>query len=1201
MNQFYEIKGIMRQYIVARTPQQNRVAERRNMTLIKAAKTMLADLKLPTIFWAEAVNTVCNVQNRVLVVKPHKKTLYELFHGRTPALRFMRPFRCPVTILNTKDHLGKFDGKADEGFFVRYSLNSKTFRVFNNRTRIVEENLHVRFSENTPNIAGSGPNWLFDIEALTNDAEKKVDEDPRQESECKDQEKEDNMNSTNNVNAVGINGVNVVGRAYTIQITRSMDFGGFTIWKKAISTKWVFKNKQDERGIMIRNKARLVAQGHTQEEGIDYDEVFSPVARIKAIRLFIAYTSFKDFVVYQIDVKSAFLYEKIKEEVYVCQPPGFEDPDFPDKVKDRQDLIYQKEKDDILFVQVYVDGIIFGLTKKELCNAFEKMMHEKFQMSSIGEVTFFLRLQVKQKQDEIFISQDKYVAEIIKKYGFFKVKNASTPIETLKPLLKDEDGEEVDVHMYRLMIGSLMYLTSLRHDIMFLVCACARYHVNLKATVKAKTVNRKGQLQALVDRKKIIITESTIRRDLQLEDVEGVDCLPNVVIFERLTLIGYKKLSWELTFYKKFNFSKYTFESMEKNLDNVNKFLKYPRVRKGFSERDTPLFPTMMVQAQEDKGKGLDILTDPHHTPTIIPPSTSQPQRLRKTKRKDIELPQTSVPTSVTDEAVYKQMNDSLESFQGTSSGGGARCQEAIGDTVAQTRSERVSKISNDPLLAGVNIPQSGEDSLKLTELIELYTNLQQRVLDLETTKTTQALEIDSLKRRVKKLERRKRSRTHGLKSYTRLDCQQEWNPLTMKDDVRAKINADYQLAKRLQADEQQELNDEEKAKLFMQLLEKRRKFFAAKRAEEKRNKPPTQAQQRKIMCTYLQNIKFQKAKEEVTEGSSKRAGTELEQESVKKKKIDDDKETAELKHLTAAGSRLMLLSKADTAAEETKGITLNTNGMIKVLPSKTVKEVVSREMERKARTTLLMALPEDHLAKFHKMADVKEIWEAIKSKFGGNDESKKIQKYLLQQQFEGFSVSASKGLHKGYDSAPQLDNDPEQINDDDMEEMDLKWQMAMISKRIKKAKRNQDSRRRDVGYNGNKAIDNGRRPTYQDDSKSLVTIDGKDINWNKESDLENTSANDRNAKGMHAVPPPMTGNYMPFGPNVEINYSKFTYGPKQTSVDESVSKPSEYTSCESDSSVETSTSMPDLVVNAPKVVCEPKVWTDAPIINEYA
>ncbi|GJW04491.1 putative ribonuclease H-like domain-containing protein [Tanacetum coccineum] len=157
-NKFCDIKGIKREFSVARTLQQNRVTERKNRTLIEGARTMLADSKFPTTFWAEAVNTACYVQNRVLVIKPHNKTPYELFLGRKPALSFMRPFGCPVTILNTIDHLGKFDGKADEGFFVGYSTNSKAFRVFNSRTMIVEENQHVQFCENIPNIAGSGPN-----------------------------------------------------------------------------------------------------------------------------------------------------------------------------------------------------------------------------------------------------------------------------------------------------------------------------------------------------------------------------------------------------------------------------------------------------------------------------------------------------------------------------------------------------------------------------------------------------------------------------------------------------------------------------------------------------------------------------------------------------------------------------------------------------------------------------------------------------------------------------------------------------------------------------------------------------------------------------------------------------------------------------------------------------------------------------------
>ncbi|GKA78961.1 putative ribonuclease H-like domain-containing protein, partial [Tanacetum coccineum] len=496
--------------IRSRTPQQNGVAERRNRTLIEAARTMLADSKLPTTFWAETINTACYVQNRVLVVKPQNKTPYELFHGRTPTLSFMRPFGCLVTILNTIDHLGKFDGKADEGFFVGYSLNSKSFRVFNSRTRILEENLHIKFSESTPNALGTKvsdnacqarketnpvkdyillPLWTVDPpfsqdpksshndgSKPSSDDGKKVDEDPRKDSEYKDQEKEDNVNSTNNVNATSTNEVNVVGAKTSIELPfdpnmpaledisifdfsrgnedddAETDMNNFdtTIqvspnpttrihkdhpldqvigdFQSTIQTRKKSNNLEEhgtqkgnsciegsklDKGYAERASTIQVARNYTQEEGIDYDKVFAPVARIEAIRLFLAYASFKDFMVYQMDVKSIFLYGKIKKEVYVCQPPGFEDPDFLDRVykvekalyglhqapkawyetlstylldnefqrgKFNKNLFIKRHKGDILLDQVYVDDIIFGSTKKELCNAFEKLMHEKFQM-----------------------------------------------------------------------------------------------------------------------------------------------------------------------------------------------------------------------------------------------------------------------------------------------------------------------------------------------------------------------------------------------------------------------------------------------------------------------------------------------------------------------------------------------------------------------------------------------------------------------------------------------------------------------------------------------------------------------------------------------------------------------------------------------------------------------------------------------------
>ncbi|GJZ91217.1 putative ribonuclease H-like domain-containing protein [Tanacetum coccineum] len=882
-------------------------SERKNRTLIETARTMLADSKLPTTFWAEAVNTACYVQNRVLVTKPHNKTPYELFLGRKPALGFIRPFGCPVTILNTIDHLGKFDGKADEGFFVGYSINR------------------------------SGPNWLFDINALTKsmnykpviagnqsngnagtkacddagkakmetvpgkdyillplwpadplfsqcsksspdagfkpsgDDEKKITEepgkeggDPSKEDQSNDQEKDDNVNNTNNVNAVSTNKVNVVGRKSSIErpddpnmpklediiylddddddVGAEADMNNLDAFMPVnpIPTTRIHKDHP--------NKARLVAQGYTQEEWIDYDEVFACVARIKAIWLFLAYATFKDFVVYQMDVKSAFLHDKIEEEVYVCQLPGFEDPDFPDRV-------YKVEK------------ALYGLHQAprawyETLSTY--LLDNRFQRGKIDKTLF------------------------IRRTSFTDVKIASTPMETQKPLLKDEDGEEVDVHLYRSMIGSLMYLTYLRPDIMFAVCACARYQVNPKVShhvVKRIFRYLKGQPKlglwypkdspfdfvaytdcdyagASLDRKSTtrgcqflgsrLISWQCKKQTVvansktEAEYVAASSCCSQVIWIQnqlldygdsnekkliqmikihtdknvadlltkafdngigvnvgdsKLMLLGINLLllgkvnaarhnlqllvnvnavegSFINTSIKKlirmdakttalnefsstmtstiiclatnqkFNFLKYIFESMVKNLDNAGKFLMYPRFiqvfldnqlegmsshkriyitpshtkkifanmrrqGKDFSEMETPLFPTMVVQAQEEMGEGSTMPTDPHHTPIITQPSSSQPQRKQKStrsKRKDTEVPQTSDPTNVADETVNE------------------------------------------------------EPCMQLKELMDFCTKLQQRVLDLENTKTAQAQKITSLKLRVKKLEKKGGSRTHKLK-----------------------------------------------------------------------------------------------------------------------------------------------------------------------------------------------------------------------------------------------------------------------------------------------------------------------------------------------------------------------------------------------------------------------------------------------------
>ncbi|GKB17095.1 putative ribonuclease H-like domain-containing protein [Tanacetum coccineum] len=1013
-----------------------------------------------------------------------------LVRGRKPALSFMRPFGCPVTILNIIDHLGKFDGKADEGFFVGYSTNSKAFRVFNSRTMIVEENLHVQFSENKPNIAGSKarietvpgkdyillPLWTQDPslssslrdspvagfkplgEEEKNDAKDPGNEDSEVTSTIEprvNQEKDANVNSTNNIKIVSptVNAAGIVDNVVaenivygcaddpnmpeleeigrfsdaeddisgadmnnldtyfqvslvpttrihkdhpieqiigdlnsapqTRRMTRNLEEHGFLsttleqrrnhkdiqnclfacflsqeepkkvvqalkdpswieamqeellqfklqeVWtlvelpngKRAIGTKWVFRNKKDERGIVIKNKARLVAQGYTQEEGIDYDEVFAPVARIEAIRLFLAYASFKDFVVYQMDVKSAFLYGKIEEEVYVCQPPSFEDPDFPDRVYKVEKALYglhqaprawyetlstylldngfqrgkidktlfiKRDKSDILLVQVYVDDIIFGSTRKKMCTEFEKMMRKNFQMSSMGELTFFL---------------------------------ARTPMETQKALLKDADGEDY---------------------VLVILWQCKKQTVVANSTTEAEYIaasNCCGQVLWIQN---------------QLLDY-GYNFMQNKIHIDNESTICIVKNP--------------IFPSKTKHIEIRHHFIRDSNEKKLIQ----------MIKIHTDQNivdfltKAFDVSRFQYLIASITYYCWDIVGSVNAVRLNLVLLVQVNV------------------------------VEEPVPDDTENVAS--VPTHSNDPLL-------SGEDRLKLNEFMELCTILSQRVLDLENIKTSQAAEITELKREsaqvvssedeglgaqedASKQERKiadinadvedvveKEVSTAKVATTTTVDeltlaqtlieikaskpkvvttaatttttavtkpkargvvVQEPNNELEEEeklakqkeedgniakwDNVQAMIDADYELAARLQAEEQEELTN------------KRNKHFARLRAEEQRRKQPTKAQKRNTMSTYLKNMvrykhnqlktksfediqmlfdkemkrvntfvdmdtELVKGSETRTEGSSERAGEELESENLKKQKLDEnveaevDDETEMKKHI---------------------------------------------------------------------------------------------------------------------------------------------------------------------------------------------------------------------------------------------------------------------------------------------------------------
>nr|GEW36101.1 hypothetical protein [Tanacetum cinerariifolium] len=414
--------------------------------------------------------------------------------------------------------------------------------------------------------------------------------------------------------------------ATSIQDAKSLGLSDLPYGKRVIGTKWVFRNKKDKRGIVVRNKSRLVAQGHTQKEGIDYEEVFALVVKIEAIRLFLAYASFMGFMVYQMDVKSAFMNKKDKRGIVVrnksrlvaqghTQKEGIDYEEvFALVVKIEAIrlflayasfmgfMVYQMDVKSAFMYgtnkeEIYVDDIIFGSTINDLCKAFEKLMKDKFQMSSIRELTFFLGLQVKQKKDGIFISQDKYATEILRKFRITDRKSASTPIDTKKPLLKDPDvkrifrylkgkphlglqypkdspfdlvaysdtdyagasldrksttegfqflgcgliswqckkqivmatssteaeyvatasccGKVLWIQNQLLDYGSIKYALTVNPNI---YVSCIKFFWN---SVAVKKVNDVTQLQALVDKKKVIITKASIRDALRLDDAEG--------------------------------------------------------------------------------------------------------------------------------------------------------------------------------------------------------------------------------------------------------------------------------------------------------------------------------------------------------------------------------------------------------------------------------------------------------------------------------------------------------------------------------------------------------------------------------------------------------------------------------------------------------------------------------------------------------
>ncbi|GJZ32350.1 retrovirus-related pol polyprotein from transposon TNT 1-94 [Tanacetum coccineum] len=593
----YEKLGIMQQFSTARTPQQNGVVERRNRTLVEAARTMLIFSRLLEFLWAKAVATACFTQNRSIIHTRHNKTPYELLHGRKPNVEYFLVFGSLCYPTNDRDDLGKMKPKADIRFdkliamasehdclepelqrFINHNssaeeMNTPSKEDLNSLFGPMFEEYFEKFSD-TPINSAAQPTQIHEDSPSTSSII--VDEheappivttsdeqtSPISLTEADEFNQEDSAHSDGNSQVVSYNPPSrkeiessttalessnvqnfhqvqpsthiwtkdhpldqVIGDPSKPVMTRQWlhtNFERLQVWelvpqpegKNVIALKWLWKNKCDVENIVVRNKTRLVAKGYKQEEGIDFEESFAPVARLEVVRMFIAYAAHKNITIFQMDVKTAFLNGPLKEEVYVSQPEGFIDPEFPDHVYRLKKALYglkqaprawydklssfliehgftkgiidptlftRRHGEDILLVQVYVDDIIFGSTNPDFSKRFANLMKNNFEMSMMGELKFFLGLQVHQSPRGIFISQSQYAIELLKKHGLDECVSMSTPMATER-LDADLQGTPTDQTTYRRMIGGLMYLTASRPDIAFATFVCARYQA--RPTVK---------------------------------------------------------------------------------------------------------------------------------------------------------------------------------------------------------------------------------------------------------------------------------------------------------------------------------------------------------------------------------------------------------------------------------------------------------------------------------------------------------------------------------------------------------------------------------------------------------------------------------------------------------------------------------------------------------------------------------------------
>nr|GEY52453.1 retrovirus-related Pol polyprotein from transposon TNT 1-94 [Tanacetum cinerariifolium] len=535
LKEYFDSVGITHETSATKTPQQNGFVERKNRTLVEAARTKLIFSHAPLFLWAEAIATA------------------------KPDISYLHVFGALYYPKNDHEDISKLSAKGDIRFFIGYSANYVAYRVYNRRKKKIIETMNVTFDEllamafeqnnSRPGLQTPVPTNSSNTQVSSHNVDATSQQHAQQQRNLTPSLTASAADNVPNVVFEGDLFVNHFGTPSTesdVSSTQYVDPSNMhTFYQPFMKPKsvkealtdpaWIESMQEelhqfirldhDEENTIIRNKTRLVVRGYRQEEGINFEESFASVARMEAIRIFLAYDAHKGFTVYQMDVKTAFLHGSLKEDVYVCQPKGFIDADYPSHVYKPKKALYGLKQaprawydelstfllqngfskgtidpalftrlfdDDIVVVQVYVDDIIFGSTDPRYATLFSDLMKIRFEMSMMGEMTFFLGLQVNQSHSGIFINQSKYMHEILKKYGLNTCDTVVTLMDIKDKLDLDQIGTSIDATKYRSMIGALMYLTSSRPGIVHATCVCARYlaHPTKKHLKEVKRIFR---------------------------------------------------------------------------------------------------------------------------------------------------------------------------------------------------------------------------------------------------------------------------------------------------------------------------------------------------------------------------------------------------------------------------------------------------------------------------------------------------------------------------------------------------------------------------------------------------------------------------------------------------------------------------------------------------------------------------------------